>query len=956
VIELTSSKGRAFAFGALMTLLGLAGAARADAAEGVGSEPSRDVAPRTAATEDPYARLPLGFEANHGQTDSHVDFLARGAGYAVFLTSGEAVLALKSSGPRGVLRVRLVGADATTSATGLEELPGRSNYLKGNDPALWRIGLPTFARVRYASVYPGVDVVYYGNQRRLEYDFVVAPGADPRAIALAFGGADGVQLQDGELVLRMAGGEVRQLPPHAYQEVAGVRQPVAAEYELANDGTVRFRLGAYDVARPLIIDPTLAYGTFLGGTGEEFIDGMAVDPAGNVYASGETFSAAFPTTAGAFQRTPPNGDNDAFVTKINPAGTALVYSTYLGGNGLDHAHGIAVDRFGNAYVLGSTLSTNFPVQNAFQNTIANPDNRDVFLTKLNLAGSGLVYSTYLGGNGGDVGEAVAVDGQGRAHVTGLTLSSNFPVTPDVVQGVKRGGRDVFVTKFNANGNGLLFSTFFGGSTSDVGEGIAVDAAGNVTVVGTTFSSNFPKTRAFDATYGGSGDAFVFRLNPTGSGRIYSTFVGGALADEGLAVGLDGAGNAILTGFTESDDFPTQGGFQTSRGGGLDAFVAKLRQPTLTSTVQLAYGSYLGGLGDDIGFGIGVEPSGRAYVTGTTSSPNFPTRLALQAYGGGQDAFVAGVSPTGNRLGFSTPLGGIANEEAHAIAIQGSIATLHLGGVADGGGIATAGSFDNTYNGGPGDAFVVKILGGTDVDDDQLPDIVEIEEGRAPNVKDNDVFASARLFSMQQYRDFLGREGDEGGIDFWTSGIQAGTVTRAQVVVNFLNAPEFQSRTAPITRLYFAFFLRIPDFGGLTFWTERFQRGLTLQAIAQAFATSAEFQNRYGTLTNAQFVDQVYQNVLERAPDPQGRQFWIDRLNAGLPRGAMMVQFSESDEFKTKQAEEVLVTQAYVGMLERSPEQGGFDFWVGRLEAGASPRTLIEGFLGASEYRQRFLAA
>src|SRR5216110_1557886 len=510
-----------------------------------------------------YGKLPLHFEANQGQTHQDVRFLARGAGYSLFLTPTEAALTLTKqvsparkpaahgkSEPRGAatgtaLRISFAGANPRPRVTGLEELPGKANYFIGNDPAKWRTNVPTYAKVRYTDLYPRIDLLYYGNQRQLEYDLVVHPGADPTRIVLDIQGADRLQVDaQGDLVLQTTVGPIRQRKPVIYQEIDGVRKDIPGGYVLKGEHQVGYKVAAYDASQPLVIDPILSYSTYLGSSDEEGETRIAVDAAGNAYVAGETVSSNFPTTAGAFQTTFGGGvfsAGDAFVTKLNPTGSALVYSTYLGGSSSDAGYGIAVDAAGNAYVTGGTGSTDFPTTiGAFQTTKGGGF-RDAFVTKLNPTGSALVYSTYLGGSGDDYGEGIKLDAAGNAYVTGGTGSTVFPTTAGAFQ--RTFGAPVcdgctsnaFVTKLDPTGSALVYATYLGGSGRDGGWGIAVDTLGNAYVTGsTTSSTNFPTTTgAFQTTYGGGfGEAFVTKLNPTGSALVYSTYLGGSGGESG----------------------------------------------------------------------------------------------------------------------------------------------------------------------------------------------------------------------------------------------------------------------------------------------------------------------------------------------------------------------------------------------------------------------------------------
>ena len=362
--------------------------------------------------------------------------------------------------------MQILGANPNSPASGVDEMPGKSNYFIGNDPKQWRANVANYTKVRYDRMYPGVDLVYYGNQRQLEYDFVVAPGADPSRIRLKFRGAGTLRIDDkGDLVLGAGDEQVRLQKPQVYQEASGTRKIVEGSY-FATANIVRFRVGDYDHSRALIIDPTLDYSTTFGGSGYDQGNGIAVDSSGNAYVAGFTASSNFPTTTGAFQTAYGGGDYDAFVTKLNATGTGLVYSTYFGGSGYDQGNGIAVDSAGNAYVTGFTASSNFPTTTGAFQTAYGGGSSDAFVTKLNATGTGLVYSTYLGGSGGDAGTGIAVDSSGNAYVTGNTNSSNFPATTGAFQATFGGYNDAFVTKLNATGTGLVYSTYFGGSGYD----------------------------------------------------------------------------------------------------------------------------------------------------------------------------------------------------------------------------------------------------------------------------------------------------------------------------------------------------------------------------------------------------------------------------------------------------------------------------------------------------------
>lgn len=655
-----------------------------------------------------YDALPLNFELNQGQTNRRVKFIARSEGYILFLTPTEAVMALdnpsahrkgkenlevrdgqndfkpdnnKGRQPRSIVRMKLAGANPAPQMEGLEQFPVRSNYFAGPDPAAWRTNIPNYARVRYAQVYPGIDMVYYGNDRRVEYDFIVAPGSDPQLIEIAFGGIQDFEISGmGDVILHTQQGDIRQSKPFAYQEANGGKEEVPINY-IAKDGhSIGFQLGAYDQSRPLIIDPVLIYSTYLGGSGFDQGYAIAVDSLGNSYVTGQTAAIDFPTTAGAFQTE--YGGGDAFIAKLNPSGSALIYSTYLTGAS---GNGIAVDSAGHAYITGDAGPLSFPTTTgAFQTA---PVGYDAFVTKLNPTGSGLIYSARFGGNLDDFSRGIALDVSGNAYITGWTVcratTCTFPTVNAFQPNFAGGYNDAFVTKIDGSGSSLVYSTYLGGGkvingTEDWGEAIAVDNTGSAYVTGYTYSPDFPVTAgAFDTSRAGL-DAFITKFTPDGAAQVYSTFLGGAGREQGQGIAVDANGNAYVTGITESFDSPftfayegfpvTSGAFQTR--GSYDAFVTKLN----SKGSALVYSTYLGGSADvDRGWAIALDEAGNACVTGDTSSINFPVSNSVQgAYGGGlRDAFVTKLNSSGSGLVYSTFLGGNLPDEGRGIACKGT---------------------------------------------------------------------------------------------------------------------------------------------------------------------------------------------------------------------------------------------------------------------------------------------
>jgi Beta-propeller repeat/Abnormal spindle-like microcephaly-assoc'd, ASPM-SPD-2-Hydin len=648
------------------------------------------------------SRTPLSFEANKGQTDSRVSFLARGLGYALFLTPHEAVLELKA--PAGkqtpVVRMKLQGSNSQAhTLAGRDELPGKSNYLIGRDKSKWRTDIPTYGKVIAHDVYPGVNLVYYGRQRQLEYDFDVAPGADADSIQLQIEGARKLSLDSaGNLVLNVPGGELSFLKPVAYQPIGSRRRAVKARYVIDGHGQVAFRVGQYDHAQPLVIDPILAYSTYLGGSDIDGANAIAVlSSDGTAFVTGGTFSTDFPTehplqpNAGGASDFP----TDAFVAKLSADGGTILYSTYLGGSAEDVGNGIAVDSLGDAYVTGTTLSADFPVTPGSFDPSCPPDTAcgaivnngptwsSAFLSKLNPAGSGLVYSTFIGGTGHTRGQGVAVDNDQNAYVVGSTQAADFPfVSPQCL--AFTGPQNAFVLKLDSTGSTALYSGTIGGSVQDNGLGIALDANGDASITGITYSPDFVTTAsALQSTYGGAGDAFVTTINTNlcgaGPGSIlYSTYQGGSGLDQGNGVAVDSAGQVYITGITKSLNFPTsptsyQPSCKLNSQGGCDgdAFVSEY-DPTKSGPGSGVASTLLGGTGGDSGNAIAVDPSGNVYVTGTTNSTDFPVTTAVfqSAYGGGNaDAFVTELDPTVTSLLYSSFLGGSNTESGNGIAVD-----------------------------------------------------------------------------------------------------------------------------------------------------------------------------------------------------------------------------------------------------------------------------------------------
>jgi hypothetical protein len=842
---LCSQLGCLFAFGllVLVTLNAVAAFSAPQAAD--------TTAAHKAQIAQDYGKLPLSFEANVGQTDKSAKFFSRGSGYGLFLTGQEAVLALRKPSLRNhtvkdraasstavidVVRMRLAGANTQAEPTGADPLPGTANYFIGNDPAEWHSNVPTYAKVKYADVYPGVDLVYYGNQGQLEYDFVVAPGSSPGPIRLQFSGTKRIRLDhDGNLSLTATDGSLTFHKPIVYQERNGQREPVSGRFALLSGHTVGFSLGSYDHSMPLIIDPVMVYSTYLGGSGTGEVGvitgdkayAIAVDSAGNAYISGSTLSADFPITSDAFQTsltaTPGYGSPlNVFVTKLNAAGTALIYSTYLGGDGGlgsgsssyggfppfdvggDFGYSLAIDSSGNAYITGQTNSNNFPVTTGAFQTTQPLAGSDAFVTKLNPTGSALVYSTYLGGSGfcGNSADAIGVDASGNAYVAGETSCDDFPVTSEALQTIftplYNSSIDAFVTKLSKDGSALAYSTYLGGSSAYAVVsvlGLALDSSDDVYIAGYAASTEFPVTAGAYQTTNHStktqgSNAFVTALNPTGTALIYSTYLGGSSGDYANAIAVDSSGYAYVTGNAVSTDFPvTPGAFQTTGGSNswenYSGFLTKL---SLDGSA-LVYSTYLGGNTTGQGNAIAVDSSGDAYVVGKTgaSSVNPVTPGAFQTAAGnsGVNAFATEMNPSGSALIYSTYLAGNGGyfgggDYANGVALDSS-GNVYIAGVTNSPNFpVTMGSFETVNKAyaasEAGTAFVTKL---------DMSAANQVSTTTTLTSSLNPAAAGASVTFTASIVDSLGRTSTCGELTFTVDGETAETVEENDAPVTYI---------------------------------------------------------------------------------------------------------------------------------------------------------------------------
>ena len=689
---------------------------------------------------------PIIFEANRGQTDAQVRFLARGKGYKAFLTSGAMVLSLRPSqaqkaqtpaataGPHPsastTLQFKLLGAAQNPAIVAEGLLPGKINYFIGRDPAKWHTGVPTYSRIRYKNVYPGIDLVYYGSHQQLEYDFAISPGADPNQIQFELTGATQTTLDaEGNLVLQTGGGELHFQSPVIYQESGGVRLPVSGTYVMNDSTHIAFHVSQYDPGKPMVIDPVLIYSTYLGGSGNDEPSGIAVDNAGSVYVAGYTDSTDFPLAAPGSL---PAGNTHVFVAKLDPAGSNLIYADYIGGNNEDYGYALVLDGANEVYVTGSTASSDFPLVNPYQSTY--PGSFNGFLTRISADGSSLLYSTYFGGNGSDLPASIAIDSLGSVLIAGNTSSTNFPVA-NAYQATAQPNQDGifgnygFLTKFSPDGSYLAYSTYFAGNTNvayncggtpcwtspfSAINSIAVDTNGNAYAAGTTNTYNFPTTQsaylATDSTQQTNPVVgFVSKFSDSGT-LDYSTYFyeSSAALTEADAIAVDTSGSAYVTGIAFSDGtFPVTSTTicnpAVSQFACDYAFVTKF-DPTGST---LAYSTFLGPNNNATPRAIALDSNDDAYVLSSTSSNSFGIVNGIEPYSNGSDLLLVEIDPLATTQLFATYLGASVDEFAAGIALD-SNGNIYIAGSTDSIDLPTTqGSFQNVL-GGETDAFVMKI--------------------------------------------------------------------------------------------------------------------------------------------------------------------------------------------------------------------------------------------------------
>ncbi len=684
-----------------------------------------------------YAARPLYFEVNQGQAPTEVKYVSRGADYTLYLTSTSAQITLHSRQDvdasvqrRATVQITPVGIDVTASKPraklrGVDRLPGKSHYFTDNRSEHWVTGIEHFRKVVYSQIYPGIDMQFRSDSGRIEFDFLLEPSTDPERVRLKITGADHLKLDAaGNLRLSVDERELILRAPRSFQDINGSRQEIATYFVLQDSQTIGFSVAAYEQKQPLVIDPILDFSSYAGGSANDIAHGVAFDSQGNLYVVGETFSTDFPTHNPYQATSPVNGS--AFVMKLDANTHDVVYATYVGSNVVE-ARGIAVDSAGSAYIVGDTASLTFPLMNPYQSSLHGL--ADIFVTKLAPTGNALAYSTYLGGSSVDRGRALAIDALGDVYIAGVTGSADFPLA-NAFQTRLRGSADAYVAKLSPVRGTLDYSTYLGGGGLDYGTAVAVDAAGQAFVGGYTDATNFPTLNPLQVAKAGSTDAFAARFTAQG-GLAYATYLGGAGPDYAHAIAVDTAGNIHLAGQTESLNFPLSKPLQATAPGAGDAFAAKLN----AAGSSLLYSTYLGGAKGDLAYGLRLDAAGNAYLTGQTTSNNFPTLHAVQpGNAGGQDAFVTALSPNGANLVYSTYFGGAANDYARAIAVDAG-GNVAITGVTESDDLPRIDA-TQPLRGGSQDGFIALLLADDD-DDDGLSNMLETALGTDPANPDSD---------------------------------------------------------------------------------------------------------------------------------------------------------------------------------------------------------------------------
>ncbi len=832
------------------------------------------------------------------------------------------------------IRLAFVGGHELVSPEGEDGLSNKFNFFRANAVSQ----AAAYTTVRYPRIYPGIDVVFHSGRESLKSEFQAGPGANPGSIRLRYEGAKVSLAERGDLRIQGQGAELREGSPVIFQMENGRRVPVEGKFRVEADGTVGFQIGAYKSALPLVIDPAITYSFVVNGNVDSEARAVVSDPQGNLYVAGWTDSVNFPTVGA--EQPASGGGNDAFVFKLNPQGNALIYGTFLGGSGDDRAFGLAVDSSGEAVITGWTQSQNFPTYLAAQ--AASGGGQDAFVAKLNAAGNALVFSTFLGGNGSDVGYGVAVDGFGAIHVVGDTLSTNFP-TQAAAQYASGGRQDAFFAEFGAGGN-LLSSSYLGGNWDDHGAAVAVDGSGNTYLTGSTYSTNFPTALPFQAHSGGGQDAFVTKIGASGSVLLYSTYLGGSggmptAPEGGAAIAVDAQGFAYVAGTTSSTNFPTLNPLFAGHSYGTDAFLTKFD----VTGGFLIYSTYIGGSSFDYGNAVAVDGGGNAYVAGMTSSWDFPVVNPVQAaIAGDYDGFVVKINGAGTLETFGTWIGGSFVDSANGMALD-HLGNLYLAGQTS--------SLDFPAIGGiPGQALggIAAFLVNTSGPGDHTP------------------------FLDKMYLGFFDGPPDPVGFAFWSAGLDAGPpgpAGEAVVAWDFMNSTEFSLYDEAIATAYLGVVGTDVTFTEFTSALAQFRSGAWASpsclagpapyntvplcsqlTLIQANMTSPQYQFIYGSLSDSQFVTALFLNLFGTAPSAPQLSALVSQLNAGLTRAQLIQYVLNNPLYIGLEYNRILVDTAYMSILFRDPDPGGFQYWLSLLNAGLSQESFLSYFLMSGEFQ------
>jgi hypothetical protein len=820
----------------------------------------------------------------------------------------------------GEARFSLVFLGANATATPSAEEGGAAvNFLSSG--AGRQAPIPVYGAVRYPSLYAGVDALFHGDGPSMKPEYVVAPGADPARIEFSYQGAIASLDAEGALTLDVRGVPFREDPPSAFQITSHGRRQVTVSFQQDASGAFRFRLGAYDRSLPLVIDPALNYTATINGTSISSATGVVSDAHADVYVCGYTDSANFPMIA-ALQ---PGfgGGNDVFVARLAQSGKSLVWATFLGGTGDDRATGIALDAAGEVVVTGSTQSVNFPVASAYQSSLRANSGQDAFIAKLNAAGNGLVFSTYFGGSGWDVANAVTLDSTGNIYVIGDTQSHDFPVRAPL-QALNQGQQNTFVAEFTPAGS-LSWSTYFGGNSIDHGAGIAVDASANVYIAGSTWSTAFPVHNPFQASNHGGQDAFVAKFTPGGGSVVFSTYLGGSGSSnspmEGaVGVGVDSSGDVYVGGTTNSMDFPLANPLQSSAHSyGTDLFISEFNP----QGSALLFSTYLGGSSYDYAQAFMVDLTGSSYIAGTTLSQDLPLVNPYQSSPAGMyDGFVIKLSPGATQMTAATYLGGVLNDAVNAIGVD-HWGNLYLAGETAStnfpGAVPLGGST------GLANAFITSISGQGD----------------------------HRPFLNRLYQGFFNRLPDPSGNAFYSIGLDSGW-TEPSVANNFYLSPEAQNTDFGILECFFAMLNVDPSYSDFSPWLTTFDQSPSiasaqLQLIA-SLMTNASFQAAFGGLTNAQFVSQIYQQMFGTPISSTLLSQLTSDLNTGWTRAQVIQYLIAEPSYLSLVRIRAEIDMAYLNLLERNPDPNGFVFYYNLLTSGYPLSSLMTNFVMSPEFQ------